>query len=500
MRGEEDLFIGIDLGGSAVKASVFDSDGRSLGHATAHIEAARHQSAGRWLDAIEAAFWAALREVIVEPAVGRRVGGIGISAACPTPVIQFADGRSANGFPGVPDGAAAVFERLHEEAGIDGHLQRTGNTPHLATMSALTGLAVWQESGAPSNARFGHLSSLAVFWLTGEWVIDPTHAAATGLLDIDRPLEWSRAGLEALEFPQDLLPRLAPSDASAGGLRPELAETLGLRSGIVVAVGGADTACAALGIGCVDDGSAFESTGTSGVMTVCRESARAPGGAFNRPHVVEGRWLSHWAMSFAGGSLDWFCQSVLGNGHAETPDWEEAFNLSERSQPGAGGVLFLPYLEGERSPVWDRHARGAWVGLRSATRRSDLARAVLEAGGYGLRQFVELEHEFSTHRIHKLPTIGGGSVSDVWCQLKADIADLELLRPSGRYVAARGAANLALRAWGGDAIWGERGPFDIFEPDRTPTAEREYDRMYRAFVSAYDALKPLYETLRAGQR
>lgn len=500
------LILAIDAGTSAVKAAAYTQAGARISGTS--IPLSMRQGDG-WQRSIapadvEDALVAAVRRV-ANTVPAECVSAVGVAAAAPTPLVVDADGAPHSDVCTFSDARAArMVARLVSEGYGPPFRKRTGNHLAVATASALTAMDLWDTAGRPADARFGHVSSLIVHRLTGRWVIDPTHAAYTGLVDFRRPGDWSTSAINELDVPEELLPDLLPSTVVAAPLTAGAAGRLRLPEGIPVTVGAADTACAAAGVGCVEHGQMFESAGTSGVLTVCRDHNAPISGPMNRPHVVGGRWLSHWAMSSSGASLHWLARMGVGDPTTHG-DVSALTELAASAPAGSGGVLFLPYLCGERSPVWDPDARGAWVGLDLGTGPAALARSVLESTGYALRQFLELERDASGLAVPELPSVGGGSVSVTWSQIKADICGLRFLRMTDGDAVCRGVALLAASATGvGDALGVAAarqlpGLAEPIEPTVDPAVRRVYERMYDAYVRLYPALRDVTGSLKEAE-
>jgi xylulokinase len=232
------------------------------------------------------------------------------------------------------------------------------------------------------------------------------------------------------------------------------------------------------------------------VLTTCLAHPPSAGHAMNRSHVIPGRWLSHGAMSSTGAALDWFRETHGGDA------LDVILSEAAASEPGAGGVLFLPYLAGERSPIWDTRARGAWVGLSLGTTRGQLARSVLEAAGFGLRQLIDLERRANGVALTELDAVGGGARSELWMRVKADITGVRF-RPSLHFDAAVAGAGLlaataaelhtdpaAAAAANGDV------PDGVIEP-RRDLFEGIYADLFESYRSLYPRLSGVMHALAA---
>ncbi|HHY92042.1 MAG TPA: hypothetical protein GX511_01715 [Firmicutes bacterium] len=273
------------------------------------------------------------------------------------------------------------------------------------------------------------------------------------------------------------------------------AQATGLTPGLPIALGCADTAAAAFALGLSKQGDAFESAGTSDVLTFCLEEPDFDAAFLNRAHVLPGRWLAHGAMSTTGGAVEWLCSKAF----PELASAAEVEAQAARSVPGAHGVVFLPYLAGERSPVFDPAARGLWLGLRRDTTRADLVRAVYEGIAFGLRQILNQAERHWNFSVESVPCVGGGAMSSLGLRVRADVLGLTCRSVAFPHVAALGAALL-----GGIAAGVFSGPEDPALPFlRTSTAAvhpdpqnktvydqlfQVYDRLYPALVEAMHAL------------
>lgn len=503
MTGSRDgVLLGLDVGTSGVKAGLVTPEGVLVGLRRVALTARSPHPGHSEVDAEDVwdAIVTATRGLLAD-APALQVLGVGVSAACPTPLVATSDGRVVSPVCTFADARAAddvAALRARTPAGTFERL--TGNPMAVPTCSALTAARLAAPEDHPGPLRLGHLASFVVHRLTGRWVMDPTNAAYTGLVDIAVPDRWSPEAAAMLGLDSLVLPELVPSARGVGRLTAEAQEQLGLAAPATVTAGCADTAAAALAVGCVDEGDAFESAGTSGVLTVCRDRPLAAQHAMNRPHVVPGRWLSHAAMSSSGASLSWLCENALspaGGGMSLA----ELNDLAASARPGSGGLVFLPYLAGERSPVWDPRARGAWVGLTLGTGAAELARSVFEGSAYGLRQLIDLEAGISGNPLRELVSVGGGTSSAFWSTIKADVTGRVFLRALQGDVAVRGAALLAATAAGlhADPMAAARAavrvPTARVEPTDDAAVRAVYDDLYGVYERLYPALHPTFAPL-----
>lgn len=194
------------------------------------------------------------------------------------------------------------------------------------------------------------------------------------------------------------LPPLHKSTDVVGGLINEELIALGIPQGTPIVIGGGDTACATLAAGVTKAGDICESVGTTNVLTICVDQPKFDRGFINRCHVVDGTWLYQGALSTTGAAYQWFrdnfCQDLIEKASGSSKNAFAYMNEeADEAEPGCGGLVFLPYMLGERSPIWDPYARGVFFGLSLQTKRKDMNRAVMEGCGYGLRQLSEIAKE-----------------------------------------------------------------------------------------------------------
>lgn len=336
--------------------------------------------------------------------------------------------------------------------------------------------------------------------LTGEKAAEVSDAAGSALFDIESGA-WSQELLDAVGLTAQQLPPVLRSVDVAGRLTPRAAEETGLVPGIPVVAGGADNACGAVGAGVVRPGRAHVSIGSSGVVVSFAEAPqRDPGGrvhTFN--HAAPGAWYVMGVMLAAGLSLRWV-RDQLGHVErmAEHLTGLDAYGLltreAEKSPPGARGLWFLPYLNGERTPHADPHARGVWFGLSGAHTRADMVRSVLEGVAYGLRDSVDVFTEMGV-RIEQLRAIGGGGKSALWRQIQADVLGVPIARLNVDEGPAYGAA---LLAGVGAGVWDDVAEAadatirveEVVEPD--PGRRQRYQEGHRIYRSLYASLRDLF--------
>jgi xylulokinase len=320
--------------------------------------------------------------------------------------------------------------------------------------------------------------------LAGEFATDASDASGTLLLDL-RKRNWSSEILDALQVPRGWLPPVLEGTEEAGRLRPDVSSELGLPAGIPIAAGGGDNAAAAVGSGIVEGGLASSSIGTSGVVFAhTPEVVADPSGRLHTfCHAVPGAYHVMGVTLSAGGSLQWWRQ-LIGEEHS----YEALIELAATAPPGSEGLLFLPYLTGERTPHSDPLARGAFFGLTARHRAAHLTRAVLEGVVYSLHDCLEIMTGLGID-VTEVRAIGGGARSALWRQIQADVFGVPVRRMVVDEGPAYGAALLAGVTGGQFRSVHEACSVIRIRPE---VAEPEPSRaqLYRNYRDAYRELYP----------
>ncbi len=320
-------------------------------------------------------------------------------------------------------------------------------------------------------------------WLSGE--------AATALQGHETALD--EAALRDAGVRPGSVPPPRPFGSVLGGLRGAAAEALGLRVGTPVIVGVNDGTASMLGAGLRVAGDAVDTGGASGGIGIYADAPVAVDGLFVAPAPLPGRWVVGGAMAALGASVDWLRESVLAGAASAEALMAEAASVP----PGAGGLLFLPYLAGERAPLFDDAARGAFVGLTLAHGRADLARAVLEGAAFAMRSVAE-PLAAAGAPIRELRLAGRRSPGDAWARIKADVLGVPVAIPTVGESAVLGAAILAAAGVGAVADL-EAGVATMtsiaarFEPD--PDAHARYDELNAVYRDLWPAIAPTVHAL-----
>lgn len=332
------------------------------------------------------------------------------------------------------------------------------------------------------------------YCLTGNYTTDYSDASGTNLFDITHKC-WCKELLGAWDIREDLLPEAFPSTAQAGTVTAMAARETGLLPGTPVIIGGGDGSCACVGAGVVEEGSAYNVLGTSSWISTA--SARPlfdkEMRTFNWVHLDPALYTPCGTMQAAGYSYSWYRDTFF----RELSQNDRILNEKVlQSEPGAGGLLFLPYLLGERSPRWDANARGAFIGINGNTSEGDMTRAVMEGVGFNLRLILEALEQDSP--IHDIVMIGGGANGRAWTKILADIWNKPVKIP--QYLSEATSLGAAVCAGVGIGLYSDFKVIckmnqikETIQPDQK--FSETYRLLYDAFNRSYEALQPIYQQL-----
>ncbi len=492
-------FLGIDIGTSGVKAALVDENGRVKRTATAPHPLFTPRPG--WAEQKPQDWWrattSAIKRILDASGVQRRIASVGLSGQMHSsvfldrgshvirPALLWCDGRTTVE-------CREITDRLGEQ-----RLAEWVCNPALEGFTLPK--VLWLKRHEP--AAFARLQKVVLakdyirYRLTGVLATEPSDASATLMYDTAHR-RWSSAMMEAMDLEPSMLPDLGGSTDVLGAVTRASAMATGLIQGTPVVGGGADNACGAVGVGLVSSKEAVASWGTSGtVLTPTRTPLVDPSlRAHTFCHVVPDAWYLMGVVLTAGGAFAWHARELAkelsGSRNVELALNREAAGIA----PGAEGLTFLPYLQGERTPHRDAAARGAFVGLSLAHTRAHLSRAVAEGICFALRDSLAILRTLSS-AIERVLVTGGGARSAFIRKMQADIYGLPVLRVNREEGPAYGAALLA-------AVGVGAFPDVATACQRTIkrlAAERPDARMHRAYERPYDRFRSLYPALRSLQ-
>ena len=492
------LYLGIDVSTTGAKALLIDSNGDVVVSATTPLTLSTPRPL--WSEQDPHEWWAAttssIRRALEEAGVaGTAVAAVGLTGQMHglvalggrgnvlRPAILWNDQRTG-----------AECDEIRARVGQERLIQLTGN-------DALPGFTapkiLWMRNHEPELfAEIRHIllpKDYVRFRLTDEYAMDKADGSGTLLFDLRRR-DWSAEVAAALEIPLEWLPPTYEGPETTGTISAGAAAETGLASGTPVVAGGGDQSAQAIGVGAVEPGVLALTLGTSGVVfgTTAVAEIEPQGRLHAFCHAVPGRWHLMGVMLSAAGSLQWYRDTL-----AAGVDFDTLLAEAATAPAGSDGLLFLPYLSGERTPYADPLARGAFVGVTLRHRRAHLTRAVLEGVAFGLRDCFDLMRKAGLGDVQEVRVSGGGARSPLWTSILASVLETELVQVNAVEGAAYGAA---LLAGVGAGIWPDVASTRAFirtagRTEPNPDEGDVYRRLHHEYQALYPALKPTFARL-----
>ncbi len=389
------------------------------------------------------------------------------------------------------EAAAFLRKELPEET-----FYRETGLPEITGALPLAKL-LWLKENEPESFSRAHkvllLEDWLLFWLTGRFVSEKSLQTSTGWFSLKEDGWWTKA-LCAAGINEKLLPELLECGTTVGGLLPETAVFLGLPEGIPVVTGAMDQTAAALALSCALPGTITETTGTALVVAACTDRPRFPEGHHVTiyRHALSGRYLYLPLANTAGMALRWFRDEFCRDLPGGAAGYQALDALAQTVPCGCDGLTFLPFLAGSVDPDTCPNARAVFYGARLSTSRAHFVRSVMESVAFLLRDFFAMLESLDCPA-EKVFSLGGGTRSQVWQQIKADVCGRAFHVPTCSEAAAMGAALLA--GWGSGLI--PSGTFPVCRESAVylpNNANRQpYDKAYRQYQELYAAVRPLYD-------
>jgi xylulokinase len=494
-------FLGIDVSTTSAKALLMDGSGKVVASASTPLTLQTprplwsEQNPHDWWEATVASIRAALEQAQVAGAAVQAIGLTGQmhglvlldeKGAVLRPAILWNDQRTG-----------AQCEEIHRRVGKAHLIQITGNV-------ALTGFTspklLWVQQNEPdiySRARHVLLPKDYVrYRLTGAFAMDKADGSGTALFDV-RARTWSSEMLAALNIPAEWLPPTFEGPEITGQVNAEAAALTGLAAGTPVMAGGGDQAAQAVGVGVVQPGIVALTLGTSGVVfaSVNQPLIEPEGRLHAFCHALPNAWHLMGVTLSAAGSLQWYRDTL-----APQASFDDLTAEAGEVPPGSEGLLFLPYLSGERTPYPDPLARAAWVGMTLRHKRGHLTRAVLEGVAFSLKDCFGLLTSAGLGEIKQVRASGGGAKSALWRQIFASVFNSDLVTVNTTEGAAYGAALLAgvgAGAWP-NVVAACNATIQITGSTAPDSTASDYQKLYPQYRALYPALKPSFDALGAG--
>ena len=497
----ERFLLGIDVGTTGGKVGLFSFVGERIalsrdGYNTRHPQQGyAEQDPCEWWSVIKAGIQTVIKQSGI---VAQQIAAIGVDSHVPTllalnkqgdvlyPALIWADSR-----------AIAESEWIQQQITDDEFIHICGNT---CTPNYLAPKIKWFQTHEPRAFNetyvFLQANSYINYKLTGTFAMDLSMSELTLLVD-KHTGNWSQELCAKLDIPMEKLPEMKQSMEILGSVSREAAQETTLAEGTPVIAGGHDTAMSVLTLNIVNPGQAFLDIGHATNPGVCLAEPKSCSICNLYHHVLPNRWLLQAYVGTTGAALRWF-KKTLGETEANAAEMikSDPYTLlsevkAAEAKPGSSGLLFLPYLAGVQNAP---EVRGILVGLSTSTSKADIIRSLLEGCAFAVRRNMELVEKASELEILEWYTTGGGSKSDLWCQIHADITGKHVLVPRGRDGAVLGSALLA-------GIGTGVSPKDLdiqrivpIERTYTPNTQNRdiYNQSYERFCQAYENLRNYY--------
>lgn len=497
-----------DLGTTGNKATLYNDEGALVGSAFFGYETEFAQTG--WAEQDPQDWWTAVctstKQLLQETRIpGEQVACITFSGQMMGCVPLDRQARPIRKAIIWADQRSVEQERwVGERVPMDEVYRITGH--RLSASYSLTKI-LWLRDNQPDvynqTYKFVHAKDAMVARLTGNFVTDPSDGSSMNLYDLQTG-KWSGRILDAVGLDESQLPELRQSIDVVGEVLPAVAGEVGVPAGTPVVIGGGDGACAAAGAGVVREGSAYNYVGSSSWIAIATDRPIYDPDlrTFTFGHIVPGMFMPTGTMQAAGASYQWtrdqLCSIEQQAAEASGISVYELMNAeAEKSPVGSNGLLYLPYLMGERSPRWNPRARGAFIGLTIRHTRADMVRSVLEGVTMNLRVILDAFRGQGTH-IEAMRVIGGGARGYFWNRIMADLYGM----PVQRLAILEEATSMGAALAGGIGV-GLYKDFsmsetmnevaEVVQPD--PIRQAAYEQVYPIFEAAYHALTPIYDMM-----
>lgn len=508
---ERSFFIGVDIGTTSTKVIAFSSSG-AIKHSVSHGYSLFSPQPG-WSEedpeAIFAAVITGLQEVMIQGGLAAEdIAAVGFSAAMHTLIVMDQHhSRLTNSMTWADSRSIKQAERLKQDKrGFDLY-QRTGTPIHpMSPLAKIIWLREQDTETFHNAAKFISIKEYIFYQLFDRYLVDYSIASATGLLNLQR-LTWDDEALAWAGIRADQLSDLVPTTHILRGLRPQYAEATGLHPDTPIVIGASDGVLANLGVGAISPEQIAVTIGTSGAV---RKVVSAP---LTDPHgrtfcyaLTDRHWIVGGATNSGGIVLRWF-RDQFGSAEIEqaqatgTDPYDLLIEHAQTVRAGAEGVIFLPFLTGERAPYWNADARGVFFGVALHHERSHVIRALLEGILFSVYSVTAVLDEL-TGRSQTVSASGGFARSQVWRQMMADVFNYPVLAPEVYEASGFGAAVMAMVAVGALADLADVQPLirihDRHQPH--PALSRQYQQLFAVYQQVYANLVEPFSTIAAYQR
>lgn len=499
-------FMGIDAGTSGIKAAIIDENGNiaGLGYEECDIITPRpgwvEQDPEDWWKACDKA----VRQAVAKSGVGMEIEGIGFSGQMQGCVLMGKDGKAVgNCLIWLDQRSTPQVKQIETMMSEEEMLEITGS---YCLNSYWAPKLLWLKENRPEEFEKADCVLFAKDYLryrmTGELATEVSDASLSFLMDVPKRA-WSDKMIQTLGIPKDIIPkRLAESQEVVGSLRKETADSWGMKEGIPVVAGGGDQPAGGVGMGIVEEGIIGSTIGTSGVIFGCTDKPfvdKKKRAVLSMCHSVPDKWSFLGLALASGGSFKWVRETLFADKKREMAAqgldvYDYMTGLAEAVAPGSEGLTFLPYFNGDKTPINDENARAVFFGLSYRHGLGAMCRSVMEGVTYSLRDTIEICREKGME-VTEVRAAGGGAKSALWRQIQADIYNANVITTNmeesgcaaGAIMAAAGTGYFNSIKEGCDAILKIK---NVTEP--IPENVKIYNEYYETYRGLYPSLKEHY--------
>lgn len=479
------MFLGLDIGTTGIKGLIVSEKGRVIASAYKRLNIISTNPG--WTEQSPSVWWEKTKEIIKELSKFNPKAIATSGQMHSLVVLDKNDKELYNAILWNDQRTKKEAEYATEKlGGIENVLKILGNP-------ILTGFTLpkilWIKNNFPEIytkiARIMLSKDYINYKLTGKHVTEYSDASGTAIYDI-KIKNWSKEIIDEFEINPNILPKIIQSNEVIGFVKPDIAEELGISHETIVVAGGADNACAALGIGVINE-ETMVSLGTSGTVLKPTKEGEPDVSIHLFEHVMPNTMYYMGVMLSATYTFNWFRERFV------TDDLEIINKKIEKVPAGSNGVIVLPYLNGERTPYNDPNAKGIIFGISSFNSKWDIIRAIYEGVAFGLKDSVELIKKLGA-KIDKIIITGGGSNSKIWTKILADVIGKGIMYPEVNEGAAYGAAMIAYSGYSGEKLEkiSKEWVRYVEEIRADVINNKKYEKIYNKFKRLYIKTKDLF--------
>lgn len=441
--------MGMDIGTSSCKVAIFNTKGKLVAHTNGEYntyypkEGFVEQDPNEWWEVVCNSSKECIKKANIEP---EKIVGVGVAGQSWSAIAVDVDGNVLINNPIWMDTRSTdICNDINEKIGEENIFDLSGNS---LQPTYTTGKILYFKEHNPAvyERIFAILqsNSYIVYKLTGEYSQDKSQGYGLHCYDMKKGI-WDKDMCDKLGIRMEILPKIYECSDVVGSITEEAAKKCGLVVGTKVVAGGLDAACATLGVGVIHNGQTQEQGGQAGGMSICIDEYKADPRLILGNHVVPDMWLLQGGTTGGGGVMRWVERELGDRGAAKekgVSSFDYLNELAEKVPAGSDGVVFLPYMAGERSPIWNPYAKGVYYGLDFSKNRGHMVRSSMEGVAYSLRHNIEIAEDAGAV-VKELVATGGSANSLLWTQIKSDITGKEIIVPGSDEATPLGAAILA---------------------------------------------------------